>query len=146
MGYFSLMEDMMSCSTFWSVSVTRSTGELFSMTLMSFWRASRIIWQRGINDNQWGDSFRRLTPSVTLTSCRIRLWNRSLDYGPPVQTCVRAQISCCSSLVNHTLCWWQNILMHYLTLLGCSDLCRVFFFIPQHLQCIRCKTSLLRLV
>lgn len=36
----------MSCSTLWSVSVTRSTGELFSMTLMSFWRASRITWQK----------------------------------------------------------------------------------------------------
>lgn len=36
----------MSRSTLWSVSVTRSTGELFSMTLMSFWSASRITWQR----------------------------------------------------------------------------------------------------
>lgn len=45
-GYFSLMEDIINCSTFWSVSVTRSTGELFSMMLMSFWSASRIIWQK----------------------------------------------------------------------------------------------------
>lgn len=36
----------MSCSTLWSVSVTRSTGELFSITLMSFWSASRITWQK----------------------------------------------------------------------------------------------------
>lgn len=36
----------MSSSTLWSVSVTRSTGELFSITLMSFWSASRITWQK----------------------------------------------------------------------------------------------------
>ena len=43
-GYFILMEDMIRASTFWSVSVTRSTGELFCMMEMSFCNASRIIY------------------------------------------------------------------------------------------------------
>lgn len=48
-GYFPFKEEIMSCSTFWSVSVTRSTGELFCMTAMSFWSASQIIWQKHNN-------------------------------------------------------------------------------------------------
>lgn len=51
-GYFSLMEDIISCSTLWSVSVTRSTGELFCMIAMSFWSASRIIYQENDNNNR----------------------------------------------------------------------------------------------
>lgn len=75
-GYFSLMEEIMSCSTFWSVSVTRSTGELFCMTAMSFWSASRIIWQEHNNDK-----LRKGISWVTGYICYFNEASRVLCYG-----------------------------------------------------------------
>lgn len=43
-GNFSFTDWMMSCSTFWSVCVTRSTDELFVITFLSSCRASRTTW------------------------------------------------------------------------------------------------------
>lgn len=40
-GNFSFTDWMMSCSTFWSVSVTRSIQELFVITFLSSIKASR---------------------------------------------------------------------------------------------------------
>lgn len=74
-GNFSLMEVMMSCSTFWSVSVTRSTGELFCMTLMSFCRASRIIWKQTCPVISEGHCLAFYWPMVLFTFARFQLWD-----------------------------------------------------------------------
>ena len=50
-GNLSLTEAMMSCSTFWSVLVTRSTEELLHMTFISFCSASLTIYTG--NRTEW---------------------------------------------------------------------------------------------
>lgn len=42
-GNWVLMAEMRNVSTLWSVSVTRSAGELFSFTAFCFWKDVRMI-------------------------------------------------------------------------------------------------------
>lgn len=69
-GNFSFTDWMMSCSTCWSVWVTRSTEELFVITFRSSRRASRTTWS---------------TTLYCLFLCMLSVWITKLFCSEPIR-------------------------------------------------------------